>query len=48
MALAIERTSVFVRAYESGKASLTVEELESVARVLHSTLTDLIDEYERR
>lgn len=48
MALAIHRTGVFVRAYESGKASLTIEELETIAGVLHSGLTELIDECERR
>ncbi len=46
MALAIGRTGVFVRSYESGKAALTVEELEQVAHVLRSTLGALIEEYE--
>lgn len=47
MALAIGRTGAFVRSYESGKASLTIEEIESAARVLGSTLGELIAEYER-
>ena len=44
MALAIGRTSVFVRAYERGTASLTIDELESIARVLGLTLGALIGE----
>jgi transcriptional regulator with XRE-family HTH domain len=48
MALAIRRTGVFVRAYESGKASLTIEELETIAGVLHSSLSELIGDCERQ
>jgi transcriptional regulator with XRE-family HTH domain len=47
MALAISRSSAFVRAYEAGKASLTIEELEAAALVLDSTLGELVAEYER-
>jgi transcriptional regulator with XRE-family HTH domain len=47
MALAIRRSGAFVRAYESGRASLTIEELEAAASVLDSTLSELIAEYER-
>jgi transcriptional regulator with XRE-family HTH domain len=48
MALAIARSGAFVRAYESGKASLTIEELEAAARVLDTTLGELVAEYERQ
>lgn len=48
MALAIARSSAFVRAYESGKASLTIEELEAAALVLDSSLGELVAEYERQ
>lgn len=47
MASALKRSSTFVRAYESGKASLTLEELEAAAAVLGASLADLVDEYER-
>lgn len=46
MALAIQRSATFVRAYESGKASLTIDDLESAARVLGSTLSEFVAEYE--
>ncbi len=47
MALAIQRSRTYVRAYESGKASVTVEDLEAAASALGSTLGNLIAEYER-
>lgn len=47
MALAMKRTSTFVRSYESGKVSLTIDELESAAAVLGMSIADLVAEYQR-
>jgi hypothetical protein len=45
--MAIHRTGAFVRAYESGMASLTVDELDLAANVLGTTCGEVIAEYER-
>ena len=46
MSLAMRRSSSFIRAYEGGKVSLTIEELESAAAILGSTVSELLAEYE--
>jgi|GEM_PF-6515456 len=46
MSLALRRSSSFVRAYERGKVSLTIEELENVAAILGTQLSELVAEYD--
>ena len=46
MSLGMHRSVSFVRAYERGKISLTIEELESAAAILGTKLSELLAEYE--
>jgi len=46
MSLAMRRSSSFVRAYERGKISLTIEELENAAAILGTELSELLAEYD--
>jgi transcriptional regulator with XRE-family HTH domain len=46
MALMMRRSTTYVRAYESGKASLTIEDLETAASAIGASLSDLIAQYE--